>query len=329
MRKRILGALCLSLLLSTRSPGQETEKQERSQTLAEVRFGDGSLVRMTLLQEDLEVMTRYGKLTIPVGEIRKIDFGLHVPSGLDQQITTSIKLLGSEVYREREGATKDLVVAGHWAYPLLQKASRSTDQETAQRAHQVLKQIADKVSPDLLRLREEDVIHTREFTVVGRIVSPSLKAQSAHFGEMALKLSDLRTLQIRHSSNNSEVTVDASKHGSDLTQWCDTGIMVDPSLRLLLQSDGNVDLWPQGPGQYIATPKGYNTTGKGGVFMAGSLVARVGDNGKTFVVGERFEGSPGEEGRLFLQIVPSPWNNPSAGSYRVRIHTDPLAGVSR
>src|SRR5262250_1406793 len=64
--------------------------------LAEVRFGDGSLVRVTILQDDLEVMTKYGKLTIPLREIRRIDFGLHLPDGVGQQIDQSIKLLGSE-----------------------------------------------------------------------------------------------------------------------------------------------------------------------------------------------------------------------------------------
>ena len=86
---------------------------------AEVRFGDGSLVRMTILQENLEVMTRYGKLTIPIREIRRIDFGLHLPEGVGQQIDNSIKQLGSETYRERDEAVKLLVHQGPLAYPFL------------------------------------------------------------------------------------------------------------------------------------------------------------------------------------------------------------------
>src|SRR5436305_14618839 len=82
--------------------------------LAEVRFGDGSLVRMTVLQDDLEVMTRYGKLTIPLREIRRIDFGLHLPEGVGQHIDHSIKLLGSETYKERDDAVKHL---GHYGPP--------------------------------------------------------------------------------------------------------------------------------------------------------------------------------------------------------------------
>jgi hypothetical protein len=93
----------------------------------------------------------------------------------------------------------------------------------------------------------------------------------------------------------------------------------------VLTGDGQVDLWPMGPGQYLASPKGFNTPGKGGHFQAGALVGRVGETGKAFLIGERYEGTPGEEGKLYLQITPSPWNNASSGCYRVRINTDHIA----
>jgi hypothetical protein len=75
----------------------------------------------------------------------------------------------------------------------------------------------------------------------------------------------------------------------------------------------------------MAAPKGYNTAGKGGQFMAGALVGRIGDNGKAFFIGDRYDAAVTEEGKLFLLIIPSPWNNASTGQYRVRIQTDHVA----
>src|SRR5205807_2697 len=147
----------------------------------------------------------------------------------------------------------------------------------------------------------EDVIHTSEFTVIGIITSPTLKAHSPHFGEVTLKLSELRFMNVRQQGGKAEMVVDAAKHGSALEQWCDTGIVVDPGQRLVVTGEGQVDLWPQGPGQYMAAPKGYNTAGKGGQFMAGALVGKIGEHGKTFFLGDRYEGNVTEEGRLFLQ----------------------------
>jgi hypothetical protein len=329
MRSLVSISLALILTCAALAAAQEADgTKEPSAKIAEVRFGDGSVVRMSLLQEQVEVTTRYGKLSVPVSDIRRIEFGLHMPGGLAEQITTSVKLLGSEVYRDREGASRDLLHAGHWACSALQKACKSSDPETAQRATQLLKQITDKTSPELLRLKEEDVIHTNAFTIVGTITTATLRAQSPHFGEVALKLCDLRALHVRQACNTGELYVDAAKHGCEPNQWFDTGVTLDPSMRLLLVVNGQVDLWPQTPGQYVAGPKGYNAVGKGGPYMAGSLLGRVGENGKPFLIGERLETSIGEEGKLYLHIVPSPWNSPSVGSYHVRIHTDPLALTS-
>lgn len=293
--------------------------------LAEVRFNDGSLVRMTILQNDVEVMTKYGKLNVPLQDIRRIDLGLHLPSGLDQQIDQSIRLLASSAYKDREEASRDLMQAGHLAYPFLQRASRSGDLEVAHRVTGLLKRIADKHPPEQLKMKEEDVVHTVEFTIIGRIVSPTIKARSAHFGDLSLKLSDLRTVHLRSAGREIDLQLDAAKHGSAADQWLDTGVTVDASMRLTITADGHVDLWPQGPGQYMTTPKGYTTAGKGSSYMAGSLVGRIGESGKIFLIGERFDSTPTEEGKLYLHVVPAPWNNASTGSYRVRIHTDHLA----
>jgi hypothetical protein len=315
-------ALFLILAVAARSPAQSSTPSSPRPNLAEVRFGDGSIVRMTLMQENLEVETKYGKLTIPMSEIRRVEFGLHVPPDVNQQITQSIKRLASDVYKERDVASKDLVQAGYFAFPSLQRASKSGDMEVAYRAVTLIKQISERTAPELLKLREEDVIHTAEFTVIGKITSQTLKAHSPHFGEVALKLSELRTMHMRQQGGKTDLIVDATKHGSALDQWCDTGVTLDAGQRIVLTAEGQVDLWPQGPGQYMAAPKGYNTAGKGGQFMAGALVGKVGENGKAFYIGERFDGSPGEEGRLYLLIVPSPWNNASTGQYRVHIQTD-------
>lgn len=328
-RKPFTLALSLTLAVSSWSLAQEQPNSSPRSHLAEVRFGDGSIVRMTVLQEELEVLTKYGKLSIPVADIRRVDFGLHVPNDVHQQIHQSIKRLASDVYKERDGASKDLVQVGHFAFPMLQKASRSGDQEVAVRAASVIKQISERTSPELLKLREEDVIQTTEFTVIGRITATTIKAHSQHFGNVALKLSELRTMHLRQQGGKQELVVDAGKYGSSLDQWYDTGVTLDAAQRLVVNSDGQVDLWPQGPGQYLAAPKGYNTAGKGGQFMAGALVGRIGENGKAFFIGERYEGTASEEGRLYLLIVPSPWNNASAGNYRVRIQTDLAALGSR
>ncbi len=319
MKTRTLLAVVAMLVATVATCAQESTAQP---SLAEIRFGDGSVVRMTLKQKDVEIQTEFGKLLIPFAKVRHIEFGLHIPAEIDAQVTQSIKRLASSTYKERDVASRDLVRAGHFAFLSLQKAAKSGDTEVAHRATSLIKQISERTASDLLKLGEEDVIQTTKFTIIGKITSQTLKAHSPHFGDVSLKLSELRTMHVRQHGSKAELILDASKHGSALDQWLDTGIMVDAGQRMIIVGTGQVDLWPQGPGQYMATPKGYNTTGKGGQFMAGALIAKVGENGKSFFIGDRHESTPSEEGKLFLQIVPSPWNNASTGNYRVNIATD-------
>jgi hypothetical protein len=290
---------------------------------AEIHFIDGSMVRASMLQDHVDVMTRYGKLTIPVREIRRIDFGIHLSEGVRQRVEAAIKQLGSDTYRQRQEASKQLIELGALAYPAVNAATASSDLEVAKRAQAILKTIRDKVPGDQLRTKVDDFILTTEFPVTGRIISPALRARTAYFGDVDVRLSELRNLRLHGGSGEVDVVVDAAKYGSAPDQWFDTGFGVDVHGRLVITATGTVDLWPQTPGQYMATPKGYGQPGptKAGRYMAASLIGRVGETGTPFLIGDRYEGTPGQEGPLFLHIVPSPWNNASTGTYQVKVST--------
>jgi|HubBroStandDraft_1064217.scaffolds.fasta_scaffold157403_3 hypothetical protein len=317
--KRIVVGLAIVVLVFGHGVVRLAAQDQPKKQPVEVRLVDRSVVNMTMPQEEIELVTKYGKLSIPVREIRRVEFGFHTEPDTQKAVDSAIKQLSSNLYKTREAASKDLLDLGRFAYPALRQAGESKDRELSTRASGLAKQIEDCVAADLLAMKPYDTVHTAEFTVTGTIRQQTIKAHSPHFGEVSLKLSELRQLQVRVCKQ--EVNLDAAKHGSSLDQWCDTGISVDAGQRLVLTGEGQVDLWPQGPGQFIAAPKGYNAVGKGGQFMAGALIGKLGENGKAFYIGDRYEGDAGEEGKLFLRIEPSPWNTASAGSYTVKIST--------
>ncbi|TMQ34558.1 MAG: hypothetical protein E6K70_06995, partial [Planctomycetota bacterium] len=115
--------------------------------------------------------TRYGKLTIPVSDIRNIDFGLHLPDEVAKQVETAVQRLGNNAHADREAASRELVQLGHQAYPAVQGAVKSKDPEVSRRAEEVVKRIRDKVPTPLLRLDANDRIETVMFPIVGRISS--------------------------------------------------------------------------------------------------------------------------------------------------------------
>ncbi len=167
--------------------------------------------------------------------------------------------------------------------------------------------------------KDNDTIQAA-FPVKGHIAGDAFEVYSPIFGNKPVKFSDLKSLYTGHGREY-KIELDALKYGSDTNQWLETGVMIRPNTRLQITADGQVDLWPQQPGQYMVGPKGYTTAGKGGIFMAGALIGRIGSLGKAFLVGENCECAPSEEGTLYLQIVASPWNNTSSGSHVARITT--------
>src|SRR5262245_26126318 len=193
----------------------------------EVCYGNGSTVRMAITQEHLEVATRYGKLTVPCREIRRIEFGVHLPDGMEKAVGEALRQLGSDNFKARQSALQELVVLGPYSYPALNQAVKSTDLEVAQRAQEALKRIRAKVPAKDLRTQEDDLVFTPKFTIVGRVVSPTIKARAEYFGDLDLKLSQLRTMRWLKGSGETEVTVDASKYGSAANQWMEVDFSVD------------------------------------------------------------------------------------------------------
>lgn len=286
---------------------------------ADLHFHDGSILRVALEEPNVTVQTRYGKLTVPLAEVRRIDLGLHFPAGAEAKIRQAVSSLSSTLHRDREHATRELTAAGPLAYAVL-KDAKPEDLEARQRIAAVMQTIRANHGDGRLNAPAADMVHA-DFAISGRILEPSLKAASPHIGSLTLKLSDLRTIVVG-GDKETELTIDAATHGSG-GKWLETDIALTAGQRLLVTADGQVDLWPQGPGQYMSTPKGYTTAGKDSTFMAGSLIGKIGEGRAAFLIADRHEAKAAVDGKLYLQIVASPWNNASTGSYRVRLKTAP------
>ncbi len=300
--------------------------------MAAREFANGSSVRMSILQDRIEVLTRYGKLAIPMADVQRIEFGVHLTPDVAIKVESAVLKLASSQYAEREDATRELTFLGASAYPALLRALRSSDQEVVRRADKIVNTIRERLPEKDLRSREEDIIVTPGFTVVGRIVTPALKAQSEYFGNVQLQLTQLRRMRPLNNPGELQVSVDAGQYGSAHGTWLDTGVAVDASTTLVLVATGSIDIYPQAPGQYLSAPKGYGNivlvpgtkvvaTQANLRTYSGSLFGRIGDASEAFYIGDRFEGTPGREGKLYLHIVPSPWNNASTGAYQVKIAT--------
>jgi len=288
----------------------------------EVKFIDGSIVRMVLIQESVEVITKFGKLSIPVSEIRGIDLGVHLPDGMDEKIQTLIKQLNSDKFKDRDVAVNALVELGAQAYPALFNASKTAELEVQQRVQTALKKIKAAVPENMLRLTSQDRIITTEFPIVGQIVSPNFKVKSQYFGDLNLKLTELRSIAWVSGNLNTEVAVEAVKYAVK-DQWLDTNIMLDGNTGLTVTANGEIDLLNDGSGQYTCGPTGSRNIGRNGPGgrLPGTLIAKIGESGQPFTIGDRYTTMTAPAGKLYLQITSVPFNNGQqpSGAFKVQI----------
>ena len=150
----------------------------------EVRFTDNSLLKLKLEGERLEFLTSYGKLFIPVSDVHRIDFATRVSPESTKRIQTAIKSLGSSEFQQRETASAELLSLGFVAYPSLLEASKDKDLEIVRRAGDLLEKVCNSVPEEERQIRKHDVIQTED-----------LRATTAQFGSVQLKLADLRSLR--------------------------------------------------------------------------------------------------------------------------------------
>jgi hypothetical protein len=318
--------MALALLvagLTAAAPQSEPAKPDAKPAEVLAVFNDGTTIRKAVLQDNVEIATKYGKLTVPVADVRRIDFGLHVTEETTKKVETLIKQLGGDEFAQREAASKELVAVGVPALPALEAAARSPDKEVSTRAKSALERIRETATEEQLKAKPDDVIHTRDGGVlIGRIANPSLKARTDNFGELTFKLANLRFVQ-SSAKREVEVTVDAGPFHAEPEKWFDSGLVVERSDDLMIAASGQIELVPQTPGQAVAGPEGYSGGGRTGNFAYGTLIGRIGEKGEPFVAGKGYEEKALPEGRLYLKIVPIVGGNSQVptGSYKVKITT--------
>lgn len=285
---------------------------------------DDTVMKVGLVDTELTITTKYGKLTVPAGDVRRLECGFRYPDGLEAKIQKAVSELGAQEFRTREDAEQVLAGAGRYALPALRRARRSEDPETARRASGVLRLLEGKLAPEQRELRDYDTVETAEFTAKGRLETGTLRVRAKLFGETTVRLADVRAFQSVGSGANAEFALDAAKYARpNRSEWMETSVELNAGQHLEVIVTGRVDQWPQQPGQYMCGPEG--TEGMLAQPGAqprrqgapGQVIGRIGPNGTPFVVGAAHKGRTTESGKLYLRIEPSPWNCESVGAYKI------------
>ena len=170
----------------------------------EVKFVDGSTVRLVIKDKTVDMSSPYGKLQIPVQEIERIDFATRVSVETTKKIETAVTNLADAKYPVRQQASADLLKLAEKAYPALVRAAENKDPEVARRAQDVIEIIRELLPEESFETRNNDVIYTRHSKLAGMIDLAAFKAETAPFGEVQMKIADVRSLRALGAPEESE-----------------------------------------------------------------------------------------------------------------------------
>jgi hypothetical protein len=196
----------LALLLPPQSTGQEkpavrqgaqrSARRNPQALTGVVRFTDDRIQEFALEKMLIRLETPYGKLLIPIADIRSIDFATRIPDADARRADAAVTGLSSPQYRVRRAAEAELLKLRAKAAPALHRAMRVKDLEVVARARMVLVKLNRLVSQDQLEVRPYDVVRTRDSQIAGRLDGTALTALALPAGKapQQLLLSDLRSL---------------------------------------------------------------------------------------------------------------------------------------
>ncbi len=295
----------------------------------EARLDDESVVRVRLLAEQIQVMTPYGRLTVPVSDIQRIEFGYRSTAAVQKRVRDALAQLAARTFEEREGASKQLLALGPASYHALRHATNVRDVEVARRAKTLLEKMEAKYSTEQLQRKSYDLVYTPTFTIAGQVEGAELKVKTSYFGETRLPLANLWRLRSLGSDAEAVVTIDSARYANPgAIAWMETDVEIREGARVEITASGQIDMYPLpgNAGQWLATPAGPSWGGGGGFGqvggqMPGVLLGRIGKSGKEIALRDSWNDTAGNGGRLYLRIVPSPWGNASTGTYKVTIRS--------
>lgn len=190
----LLCALAAVPFRGVAAPLPPGEKSSATGPEIEVQFIDGSRMRVKLLDEKLELVTKHGTLQIATADVRRVEFATRIPQADADKIRVAVLALGSPEHKVRVQAATDLKAIGPRSFAALTKATKHDDPEVAQRADDLVEFLKAKYSDVQLEIREQDVVHTDDSKIAGQLSAAQFRIGTFQFGELRMKVADVRSL---------------------------------------------------------------------------------------------------------------------------------------
>lgn len=192
---------------------------------------DGSNVTLKVPEIQLNVQTKHGLLKMPIKDVNFIVVGIHVEES--KRFIESINDLGHPQHKVRDLATSFLMNNPRGAWKYLPKEHE--DLEVQKRIKKILDSYNER--PNL-----EDIITIGQDVFSGEIQQKEIEGVSESLGNLKIKLSQINRINIKNKNVKTVI---------DKEEWTTVGQVTTGRVSITVK--GSIDLWPQVPGQYLAS----------------------------------------------------------------------------
>jgi hypothetical protein len=161
----------------------------------EARLVDGSILRFQAGTETLSIVTKFGKLQVPLNDVQVLELAFRYPPGMEARVQAAENDLASPDFRTRERAGKVLLELGALAVPAVKRAMISPTPEVATRAASLWVMLEKQLPKSALEPRNTDRLETADAVIIGQIESTAISVKTAVFDKQTLHLHSLREIR--------------------------------------------------------------------------------------------------------------------------------------
>ena len=296
-----------------------------------MQLWDGNVIAGELSVDSIQIQTEFGMLNVPVEKIKAIRPGLNSFPELKKKIDLHIENLGHKDYKTRQQAHKSIVAMGMQLRNELPNFEDGGNAERKRHLDEIRKEVNQMVEEmmddeDLdgadAPLIRNDQIETKDFTIVGMIQQKRFDI-SSRYGKLAIQLGDIKVGD-RPSTGSTETRRTVSITGKNFmsSNAKSTGIRVDRGDKIIIRAEGQIVMSPWGSNSSVG-PDGNTSYGNYSGHGGGTLLGKIGSNGKMIKIGSKSSFIASRSGTLQLGVaVQTDYANNNyafPGNYKVKI----------
>ena len=324
----------------------------KSQKIADVSLEllDGNIIKGTTVVNDIELITAYGKLIIPVSKVNHLEVGIGKDASITEKSKSFLKILATGSADEtRKGAYADLIKLGIKAIPAINDfysdPKNISDENTYTGEFTIDNALAEiKATGNLANDTPiEDIITMENNYTMGGTYNFSKMDVKTEYGNLSVPKEKIKSISvsvaIEPGKGEFSFKLIASKHISGNTNggWLKTGINIKTGQRFTLTANGEISMAslsntkykPDGSSKaesatewtkaYGATEDGEYSSGTG-YPSYGQVIYKIGESSNDHLkAGAKFNGAVKSSGMLLISIYETVYNANNKGVYNVKI----------